>query len=185
MNIEEVAEANPGDIHSEPIDPAIGFMPFQHRRLAASLGLELNQAPGRVTSHGCALPYLCRQRLHPGGNQPFGGHRRQSIGGPGRQNQPWKTIRCFDTLSCAIFGTALRRMSWRRGPPTWTFPTSIWMVTWDAWSTAPDWPWRPWTRQLMLVPRRPTSWTLAAEPVTKRLQVRWRSSCPTRRLNGY
>ena len=44
MNIEEVAEANPGDIHSEPIDPAIGFMPFQHRRLAASLGLELNQA---------------------------------------------------------------------------------------------------------------------------------------------
>ena len=44
MDIEEVAAANPQDIHSEAIDPALGFMPFQHRRLAASLGLEPNHA---------------------------------------------------------------------------------------------------------------------------------------------
>jgi succinyl-CoA synthetase beta subunit len=39
MDIEEVAAANPGDIHSEPVDPALGLMPFQCRRLAGKLGL--------------------------------------------------------------------------------------------------------------------------------------------------
>ena len=38
MDIEEVAAANPGDIHTEPIDAALGLMPFQSRRLAAKLG---------------------------------------------------------------------------------------------------------------------------------------------------
>ena len=39
MDIEEVAAANPADIHTEPIDMALGLMPFQSRRLAARLGL--------------------------------------------------------------------------------------------------------------------------------------------------
>ena len=38
MDIEEVAAANPADIHTEPIDSALGLMPFQVRRLAAGLG---------------------------------------------------------------------------------------------------------------------------------------------------
>lgn len=44
MDIEEVAAAHPQDIHSEAIDPTLGIMPFQSRRLAASLGLETKQA---------------------------------------------------------------------------------------------------------------------------------------------
>ena len=44
MDIEEVAAANPQDIHSEAIDPTLGIMPFQSRRLAAALGLETKQA---------------------------------------------------------------------------------------------------------------------------------------------
>ena len=40
MDIEEVAAANPADIHAEPIDPVLGFMPYQARRLAARLGLD-------------------------------------------------------------------------------------------------------------------------------------------------
>ncbi len=44
VDIEEVAAANPEDIHSEPIDPALGLMPFQARRLGAALGLEAKQA---------------------------------------------------------------------------------------------------------------------------------------------
>jgi len=40
MDIEEVAAARPGDIHSEPIEPVLGLMPFQTRRLARKLGLE-------------------------------------------------------------------------------------------------------------------------------------------------
>ena len=39
MDIEEVAAANPDDIHTEPVDTALGLMPFQSRRLAARLGL--------------------------------------------------------------------------------------------------------------------------------------------------
>ena len=38
MDIEEVAAANPADIHTEPIDATLGLMPFQSRRLAAKLG---------------------------------------------------------------------------------------------------------------------------------------------------
>ena len=44
VDIEEVGAANPEDIHSEPVDPALGFMPFQSRRLAAGLGLGPTQA---------------------------------------------------------------------------------------------------------------------------------------------
>ena len=42
MDIEEEVAANPEDIHFEPIDPGLGLMPFQSRRLAAILGLESN-----------------------------------------------------------------------------------------------------------------------------------------------
>jgi len=40
MNIEEVAAHNPQDIHTEPIEPVLGLMPFQIRRLARRLHLE-------------------------------------------------------------------------------------------------------------------------------------------------
>ena len=39
MDIEEVAANNPADIHAEPIDPVLGLMPYQARRIAARLGL--------------------------------------------------------------------------------------------------------------------------------------------------
>ena len=39
MDIEEVAATNPEDIHTEPIDPVLGLMPYQSRRLASRLGL--------------------------------------------------------------------------------------------------------------------------------------------------
>ena len=39
MEIEEVAQTEPEKVLTEPIDPAIGFQPFQGRRLAAGLGL--------------------------------------------------------------------------------------------------------------------------------------------------
>jgi len=40
MDIEEVAANNPEDIHTEPIDPLSGLMPFQTRRLVRKLGLD-------------------------------------------------------------------------------------------------------------------------------------------------
>ena len=40
MDIEEVAATSPELIHTEPIDPVLGLMPFQSRRIARRLGLE-------------------------------------------------------------------------------------------------------------------------------------------------
>ena len=40
MDIEEVAAKNPEDIHTEPIDPLSGMMPFQTRRMVRRLGLD-------------------------------------------------------------------------------------------------------------------------------------------------
>ena len=53
MDIEEVAQTNPDSIHTEPIDPVLGLMPFQSRRIARSLGLEgaaAAAAPGLFNS---------------------------------------------------------------------------------------------------------------------------------------
>ncbi len=44
MDIEEVAATSPQEIHTEPIEPALGLMPYQTRRLAARLNLEPAQA---------------------------------------------------------------------------------------------------------------------------------------------
>ena len=44
MDIEAVAEENPDDIHTEPIDPLSGLMPFQTRRLTRVLGLDQSVA---------------------------------------------------------------------------------------------------------------------------------------------
>jgi succinyl-CoA synthetase beta subunit len=56
MDIEEVAATRPQDIHNEVIDPVMGFMPFQARRLTAKLGLAGAQA------QACAgvMGNLCR-----------------------------------------------------------------------------------------------------------------------------
>ena len=44
MDIEAVAEENPDDIHTEPIDPLSGLMPFQTRKLSRVLGLDQSVA---------------------------------------------------------------------------------------------------------------------------------------------
>ena len=48
MEIEEVAANNPDHIHTEPIEPVIGLMSYQTRRLGTKLGLDQNKA--RATS---------------------------------------------------------------------------------------------------------------------------------------
>ena len=52
-DIEEVAATDPDSIHTEPIDPVLGLMPFQSRRIARALGLEssaASAAPGVLNS---------------------------------------------------------------------------------------------------------------------------------------
>ena len=65
MDIEEVAESRPADIHTEPIDPGMGLMPFQTRRLTQRLGIEgasarpaaqiLSQLYQVFADHDCSL----------------------------------------------------------------------------------------------------------------------------------
>jgi succinyl-CoA synthetase beta subunit len=65
MEIEEVAATRPQDIHTEPIEPVLGFMPFQARRLATKLGLDpsLSRSASQVINalyrifldHDCSL----------------------------------------------------------------------------------------------------------------------------------
>ena len=53
MDIEEVASTDPESIHTEPIDPVLGLMPFQSRRIARALGLEgaaASAAPGLLSA---------------------------------------------------------------------------------------------------------------------------------------
>lgn len=54
MEIEEVAQTEPEKVLTEPIDPAIGFQPFQGRRLAAGLDL-----PPALTRSFSALVDAC------------------------------------------------------------------------------------------------------------------------------
>ena len=44
MDIEEVAATNPENIHTEPIEPVLGLMPYQARRVVSRLGLEAGPA---------------------------------------------------------------------------------------------------------------------------------------------
>ena len=44
MDIEEVAATTPENIHTEPIEPVLGLMPFQARRVVSRLGLEAGPA---------------------------------------------------------------------------------------------------------------------------------------------
>ena len=54
MEIEEVAQTNPEAILTETIDPAIGFQPFQGRRIAAGLGM-----PASLTRSFIAMLDAC------------------------------------------------------------------------------------------------------------------------------
>jgi succinyl-CoA synthetase beta subunit len=49
MNIEEVAEETPEEIFTEEIDPKVGIMPFQCRRIAFNLGLSGEAFKNMVT----------------------------------------------------------------------------------------------------------------------------------------
>jgi succinyl-CoA synthetase beta subunit len=59
MEIEEIAQTEPEKVFTEPIDPAIGFLPFQGRKLAGLIGLPAEQVRSFVTLvDGCYRAYM-------------------------------------------------------------------------------------------------------------------------------
>jgi succinyl-CoA synthetase beta subunit len=61
MEIEEVAQNEPEKVHTEPIDPAIGFQPFQGRRIAGFLSLPTDQVRAFVwLADACYKAYMAK-----------------------------------------------------------------------------------------------------------------------------
>ena len=59
MEIEEVAQNNPEEVFTEPVDPAVGFQPFQGRRLANQLNLPAAQVrPFSSLVDACYQTYM-------------------------------------------------------------------------------------------------------------------------------
>jgi succinyl-CoA synthetase beta subunit len=59
MEIEEVARTEPDKVLTEPIDPAIGFQPFQGRRIAGALGLPAELVrPFTALADACYKAYM-------------------------------------------------------------------------------------------------------------------------------
>ena len=59
MEIEEVAQNEPEKVFTEPIDPAVGFQPFQGRRIAGFLGLPPEQVrPFNALVDACYRAYM-------------------------------------------------------------------------------------------------------------------------------
>ena len=59
MEIEEVARASPEQVLTEPVDPAVGFQPFQGRRLAEALKLPAELVrPFVALSDACYKAYM-------------------------------------------------------------------------------------------------------------------------------
>ena len=87
MDIEEVAANNPEDIHTEPIDPLSGLMPFQTRRLVRRLGLD--QAVASEAANRSAL----LRRLFS-----FGSGVSRDRGPRGRRSRPHERARSRRSL---------------------------------------------------------------------------------------
>ena len=86
MDIEEVAAKTPEKIVKETIDPAVGMMPYQARKVAAALGLKgdlIGQAAKLLLGR---LQDLVGMRRLAGGDQPalHRPHPRRQGGAAGR-----------------------------------------------------------------------------------------------------
>ena len=79
MEIEEVARTEPERVLTEPVDPAIGFQPFQGRRLAERLGLPVRTGAALLRARGGVLPRLRGPGRDDDRDQPARAHRRRRL----------------------------------------------------------------------------------------------------------
>ena len=167
VEIEEVAARTPEKIVKVVVDPCVGLAGYQARELAAALGL-----PGEAVKQAAAfLRNLYRLFLEKDCSMveinPL------VVTAQGELTALDAKIAFDDNAlfrhpeiqACA---TEPRRPRRRSRPPGSGSTTSSWTATSAAWSTAPAWPWPPWTSSSTTAPARPTSWTWAAAPARRR-----------------
>ena len=124
MDIEEVAAKHPEKIVKERIDPAVGLMPYQARKIAAALGLKGDLFGQRRETALGRLQDLVGMRRLAGRDQPAL-HRRRTRTAR-KRCWPWTprsasmTTRCTGTRTsrrCAIWP---RKRRWKSRPASST-----------------------------------------------------------------
>src|SRR5437867_9185446 len=155
VEIEEVAAKNPEKILKELIDPAVGLLPFQCRKLAFALGMPA-ESVGKLTAMmqalyrafdecDCSLAEINPLVLTKEG-QVIALDAKMNFDSNAffRQKRFWP---------CAIFMRRTRARSRRANMISRIYRS---MATLRAWSTAPGWRWRPWTSLNFAAESRPT-----------------------------
>jgi succinyl-CoA synthetase beta subunit len=154
MDIEEVAHSTPEKIVTEFIDPLTGLGDAQAKKIADAIGLPENSTAQAVEIfqklYAC---YMATDASLVEINPLNRDSKGQLIALDAKFN--------FDATS-----TKKIRPRWK--PASSTSATSAWTATSVAWSTAPVWPWPPWTPSSSSVASRRTSSTSAAAPPPRR-----------------
>ena len=180
MEIEEVAAKDPDAIFKAYIDPAVGFQPYQARKLAFALGLK----PTQINDAVKFMTGLYKVFLETDASlleiNPF---ITTTDDKPARARLQDQLRRQRHLPPQRIEGTARhrrRRPPWKWKPRSTRSTTSSSTATSPAWSTAPAWPWPPWTSSSTPAARPPTSSMWAAAPTSSRSSTPSRSCSPTR-----
>jgi succinyl-CoA synthetase beta subunit len=138
MEIEQVAATTPGKIVRCAVHPAMGFSPFQARKLAVGLGLEAAQrGPFADLLRDLYRLFLEKDcsllEINPLAVTRGAGSWRST------RRSPSTTTVSTATRRSATCATLPRRNRWRSWPGTPRSTTSSWRETSAAWSTVRDW----------------------------------------------
>ena len=149
--------SEPEAILYEDVDPRVGLEPYQGRRLAARLGLPNENIGGVRPARREFRSVVPRRGLLAGRDEspgPDGRRKSSSLSMPRSTSTTTRSTVTRRILSCE---TSTRKMRWRCAPLSSISRTSTWTGTSAAWSTAPDWPWPPWTSSRFTAASRRTS----------------------------
>jgi succinyl-CoA synthetase beta subunit len=141
MEIEQVAAENPDAILKQHIDPGMGLEAFQARKIAFKLGLKAQQINPAVQF----LTSLYKAFLDTDASLILSSPPPTAACSRSMRRSTSTTTRCSVTPICASCATLPKKIRSKSRPRNTASITSSSMATWAAWSTAPDWPWRPWT----------------------------------------
>ncbi len=124
MDIEEVAAKTPEKILKESIDPAVGMMPYQARKVAAALGLkgELIGLAAKLVLGVYKTWWECDATLveiNPAVRRRTRGRQRLHAG-RGRQNFDSMTTRFIATRTSRRCATWPRKRRWKSKPASST-----------------------------------------------------------------
>jgi succinyl-CoA synthetase beta subunit len=154
MDIEAVAEQTPEKIIKVHINPLTGIQAYHCLQVAHGLNLESARS-NRSSSCSTICTALSGARRLPGGDQSPGRHGRTPCS-PWTPRSTSTTTPCSGTKRSPNSGTWMKKTPWRSKPPNTISIISTWTAMWATWSTAPAWPWPPWTSSNWPVRGRPT-----------------------------